>query len=131
MSTPLDDNISAEQRGIGSQMRCFRVDISASAAVKTIILPYDIKVCAVRSPVAAELSLAYKADNDATPTPADATAGNLSTKLPLEAAVREPIAQENEFNVLYIKPSATDATRVLIWIGSGASNGLTGSGYVS
>lgn len=120
----------AEQRGVALQMKCYRVDISASADVKTIVLPHDVKVCTVRSPVAAELSLAFKADNAATPAPADATAGTSQIKLPLEAAVREPIAQENEFNVLYIKPSATDAAPVLIWLGSGQTNNLTGSGYI-
>lgn len=125
--TTSDNYLSAEQRGVATDARCYRVDISGGETA-TVVLPFDIKVCTIQAPVATEVSLAY--NNGVTTTPSNLTGGNDPRKLPLAASTREPIAQNREFNTIYITASTTDATTIKIWVGDGQSNGLSGSGYV-
>ena len=125
--TTTDNYLRAEERGVATDARCYRVDISGSASA-TVVLPFDVKVCTIEAPVATEVSLAY--NNSTTTSPSNLTGGNDPRKLPLAAATREPIAQNREFNTIYILASGTNATTIKIWIGDGQSNGLTGSGYV-
>lgn len=135
MSTKDRDNSTpAEDRGVPRKMRVYRVPIDSGDLVSglaTVILPYDIKVATIKSPVSADISLAKKEDEVSAPLPVDATNGTEPVKLPLEANVREPIAQEDEFNTLFIRPESASATELLIWIGGGENNYLTESGTVS
>lgn len=125
-----DNHLDATGRGVPQEMTCYRVDISSGTVFK-VELPKDLKVVTVQSPVAAELSVGMRATDGGAVTPDDLTNGNDARKLPLAASTKEPIVQQSEFNTLFIRPSANDATTVKIWVGSGLDNGLTGSGFVS